>query len=113
MKKRKEQTVCEWMEVSPEIPRPDSIVGLAINTLGHGTIYGLRHPVIENSNGWYIWCGEYSNEEDFFSPVCIEHIEDYLGHHILEYLELPPGYRFLMDGNNYEDVWFDKQLLEI
>ena len=113
MEINKKQTVCEWKGVTPERPDPNSVVGLAIKTIGQGIIYGLRHPENENSNGWYIWCGEYSESEDFFSPVCVEHVEDHLGHNISEYLELPPGYRFLIDGNNYEDVWFDKQLLEI
>lgn len=30
---------------------------------------------------------------------------------VLPYLELPPGYRFIIDGKGYEDVWFDESLL--
>lgn len=30
---------------------------------------------------------------------------------VKKYLDLPPGYRFLIDGNNYEDVWFEAELL--
>ena len=32
---------------------------------------------------------------------------------IIEYLDLPPGYRFLIDDNGYEDVWFDPKLMQI
>lgn len=113
MEIRKEQTVCEWIGVTPKKPPSGSIAGLAIKTLSNGIIHGLRHPVKENSNGWFIWSGEYSEDKDFFSPVCIEHIENHIGYNISEYLELPPGFRFLIDGNNYEDVWFDEKLLDI
>ena len=107
------RTVCERIKVKPEKPHPNSVVGLAIETIGQGVISGLRHPITYNSNGWYIWCGEYSNDKDFFSPVCIEHINDYLESRILEYLDLPPGYRFLIDEHEYEDIWFDEKLLKI
>lgn len=113
MKTRQQQTVCEWMGVSPIQPDSDSIIGIAIESLTDGVINGLRHPEENGSNGWYIWCGEYSEDEKFFSPVCIEHLENYLDITILDYLSLPPGYRFLIDNNNHEDVWFDENLLDI
>ncbi|WP_441007151.1 immunity protein Imm33 domain-containing protein, partial [Neisseria meningitidis] len=30
---------------------------------------------------------------------------------IIPFLTLPPGYRFLIGENGYEDVWFDELLL--
>lgn len=38
-----------------------------------GVIHGLRHPEQNDANGWYIWCGEYSEDAEFFSHICIEH----------------------------------------
>jgi len=108
---RKEQTVCEWAGVSPVPPKPNSKVGIAIGSLGKGTIHGLRHPESGDTNGWYIWCGELSTADDFFSPLHVEHLGEHLPA-VLEYLDLPPGYRFLIDGNDFEDVWFDEALLE-
>lgn len=113
MKVRKEQTVCEWMNTNPDTPKPDSIIGLAINSLGKGEINGLRHPKSNTSSGWFIWSGEYSENENFFSPVCMKHLNKYLDDKVIEYLDLPSGYRFLVAGNNYEDVWFDEKLLNI
>ena len=99
------------MKVSPQNPKTGSMIGLAVQTLGNGVLHGLRHAPKNNSNGWYLWCGEYSEDEKFFSPICIEHLEQYLDKGVLEFLDLPPGFRFLIDGKNYEDVWFDEKLL--
>lgn len=104
MKIKREQTICEWVGVKPCTPNPGTKIGIALSTIGKSPIHGLRHPETEETNGWYIWCGdELSQEDDFFSPLHIEHVSDYLPEG-LEYLELPPGYRFCIDGNNYEDV---------
>lgn len=113
MKVRKQETVCERIGAKPDRPNPDSIIGLAIDSLGNGVIHGLRHPTKENTNGWYIWSGEYSDSEDFFKPICVKHLDDYIKIDLSEYLDLPAGYRFLIDGNNYEDVWFDENLLNV
>jgi len=112
MKIRREISVCEWQKVKPIMPKPNSIIGLAIENLDKGIIHGLRHNPESNSNGWFIWTGEYSEKEDFFKPICFEHLSTYLKIDLIQYLELPPGFRFLIDGNNYEDVWFDKKLLK-
>ena len=111
MRIRKLESVCEWVGVEPLKPLPYSKLGLAIGSLGNAPIHGLRHRPAEGTNGWYIWCGELSQASDFFSPLHAEHISNYLPS-VVEYLDLPPGYRFLIDGHNYEDVWFDASLLE-
>lgn len=106
------QSVCEWKGEKPISPRPLSKVGIALSTIGKQPINGLRHNPTDTTNGWYIWCGsEFSEDPDFFSPLHVEHLSDRLPE-VLEYLELPPGYRFLIDSTNYEDVWFDPALLE-
>ena len=111
MKIEREQTICEWKGVEPVKPKAGSKLGLAIETLGQAPINGLRHKEENGTNGWYIWCGEEISEaDDFFSPLHIEHISEYLPE-VEEYLDLPPGYRFLIDGSNYEDVWYDEELL--
>ena len=112
MRIAKAQSVCEWAGVAPVAPLPESKLGLAILSLRSGPIHGLRHPPTEDTNGWYIWCGELSKADDFFSPLHVEHLAQYLPSAV-EYLSLPPGYRFLIDGANFEDVWFDAALLEV
>jgi len=112
MRIAKLQSVCEWAGVEPVVPLPGSKLGLAIRSLGSGPIHGLRHPPTGDTNGWYIWCGELSKADDFFSPLHVEHLAEYVPLAV-EYLALPPGYRFLIDGGNFEDVWFDSALLEV
>jgi hypothetical protein len=95
------------------IPAPnESILGYAITTEGSIPINGMRHPVTDNSNGWYIWNGEqFSTAPDFFAPLHTIHLcEKHPA--IIKLLGLPPGYRFLLAGD-YLDVWFDNSLLEI
>src|SRR5437867_66841 len=111
MRIRHQQSVCEWQGVQPVPPEPGSEVGLAISTLGQTPINALRHPPLGDTNGWYIWCGDHlSDDPGFFAPLHVEHLHEYLPA-IVEYLELPPGYRVLMDETNYEDAWFDGSLL--
>ncbi len=104
--------ICERQGVAPREPERNSKLGIALGTIGKAPINGLRHPPENGTNGWYIWCGEeLIDKDDFFSPLHVEHIEEYLP--IVEkYLALPPGYRFLLDENGYEDIWFDTSLLD-
>jgi hypothetical protein len=75
-------------------------------------INGLRHPVVGETSGWYIWCGRiFSDAPDFFAPLHTFHLyEDYP--EIAHLLGLPPGYRFLLAGDSL-DVWFDASLLNV
>ena len=76
-------------------------------------INGLRHPPEKDTAGWYIWSGEeFSEDPDFFLPIHTKHLK-IICPQIIKYLGLPPGYRFLMGENNYEDVWEDLNLLDI
>ncbi len=112
MKIKREQTVCQRKGVEPSKPSLGTKLGIASGTLDKSPVNGLRHMEENGANGWYIWCGtEMSEAEDFFSPLHVEHIADYLPE-VEEYLELPPGYRFLIDGNDHEDVWYDEELIK-
>lgn len=52
-----------------------------------------------------------SDDPDFFLPRHLEHLGS-IAHELQRYLDLPPGWRFLI-APDYEDVWFDESLLEI
>lgn len=105
-------SVCERLGILPKQPETGSKLGLAIQTVGVMPINGLRHKPENGTNGWYIWCGQnYENSEDYFTTIHFGHIERYLPK-VIDYLNLPPGYRFILTDEGYEDVWFDKQLLK-
>jgi hypothetical protein len=92
-------------------PSPDYLkVGVALNVKeGLRPINGLRHPVEGDTTGWYIWAGEeLPNDPDFFQPLHVEHLSEWCPE-AQKYLGLPPGWRFLIDGE-YEDVWYDESL---
>ena len=81
-------------------------IGSDLNT---DPIHGLRHPKEKGTTGWYIWTGEYSESNDFFEPICAEHLLQ-IRPDLIKYFGLDIGYRFLIDKNGYEDVWFDEKL---
>ena len=113
MNNNKVQTICERVGVSPLKPEKGSKLGIALSTIGTEPINGLRCKAENGTNGWYIWCGrEMSEDPDFFKPLHVEHITDYLPQ-VLTYLDLPIGYRFLIDSNNYEDIWYDNSLFDV
>src|SRR5450432_2309768 len=106
-----QKRLCAEYHVYP-VPAPLEIKsGFALATKGLQPVNGLRHYPENGTTGWYIWCGEaFSKNPDFFAPVHTSHIyESYP--ELKKLLGLPPGYRFLLDGD-YLDVWFDPTLLE-
>ena len=109
MRLNRDQLVCEWQGVKPDLPELGSKVGLAVETLKDKPLHAVRHKAENGTNGWYIWCGEYSEDPDFFSPLHVEHLEKYIPEFI-QYIGLPSGYRVLIDGEGYEDVWFDENV---
>lgn len=68
---------------------PDSKLGVTIQTLGHTPIHGLRHPPVGDTNGWYLWAGEYSADKDFFTPLHASHLAQRLPE-VVRFLGLPP-----------------------
>ena len=86
-------------------------VGLATDTIGQQPVYGMRYRPAEGSTGWYIWCGEHSEADDFFDAMCAQHLSEFLPQ-VIAYLALAPGSSFMIDGKGYEDVWFDPGLAE-
>ena len=108
----RQKTFCSEREIECMPVDEQSIAGFAVSTKGLMPLNGLRHPCVENSNGWFIWSGEdMSPADDFFSPVHTNHIlEEYP--QLTPILGLPPGYRFLTDGDHL-DLWYDPLLLNV
>jgi hypothetical protein len=84
-------------------------VGISEN-VKHGIlpINALRVTPTGDTCGWYVWAGDWSDAEDFFKPLHVEHLEEWCPS-IIPYLQLPPGWRVQL-APNHEDVWFDHEL---
>lgn len=80
---------------------------------GKMPINGLRHPITEKLSGWYIWSGEEMDQDpEFWVVKHASHFAEEMPY-LLQYLGLPPGWRFQIDDKGYEDVWEDKKLLQV
>ena len=104
---KEQKIICKKEGVQFLTPLSNEKIGIALSTLGKTPINGIRHPIENGTCGWCIWCGEeFFQEQDFFKPLHVEHINEYLP--IVEkYLALPVGFRFLI-ADGYEDIWEDK-----
>lgn len=78
---------------------------------GDVPLHGLRHPPTADTCGWYLWSGDWSDAESFFAPLHVAHVQDRLPH-VVDILNLPPGWRFLLAAD-YHDLWFDSSLLRV
>ncbi|MDY3553655.1 hypothetical protein R5W24_002760 [Gemmata sp. JC717] len=111
MDELQQKAVCDQYGAEFLPSGPGSRVGIAIETLGLRPLNGLRLDPANGVCGWYLWGGgEPSKADDFYKPVCVEHVADHCPAAI-PFLALPPGWRFLTDGD-YVDVWFDALLTE-
>lgn len=86
-------------------------IGISEN-LDLETLNGLRHKTKKGEVCWFIWSGEYSEDDNFFQPICAELLLQRKPK-LIDYLGLDEGFRFLITENGYEDVWFDEKLLKI
>jgi hypothetical protein len=104
-----QEEVCSRFGVAGRRPGAGEKLGIALATIGKFPINGLRIRAA-GTCGWFIWAGgEVSTDPDFYQPLHVKHIAEYLPS-VEPYLSLPPGYRFqIADG--HEDVWFDPALL--
>jgi hypothetical protein len=84
------------------------MVGASSNLI-NDPINGLRHPAENGTTGWFIWAGEYSESENFFKPICAEHLLQ-IRPDIIKFLGLDVGFRFIGDRYGYQDVWYDDSL---
>jgi len=103
----------EVPDIDPRRPLSDEMLLLASDTVRLTPLNGLRYPPESGSSGWYIWGGEeFSQAADFFTPIQVRHLNDYVPN-IMPFLDLPPGFRFLIDGSSRKKVWLDGTLLDV
>lgn len=110
----KQRIICERYAAAYMEASFDKIIGVAIETFEDKSrmpIHGLRRAnEPAHTTGWYIWAGDFSEADDFFKPVHVHHLLK-LYPQVLDYLGLAQGWRFIIDDQQYEDVWYDEWLL--
>lgn len=102
-----QQEVCKKYHSEFEPLLSDEIVAVALGSLGQQPIVGERIILQEGENvSWFIHCGEFSEQVDFYQPIHWQHLAEMLPE-VLPYLGLSQGFRFIIDHQGYEDVWFE------
>jgi hypothetical protein len=104
----KQKEIChmynsKWTPINKKLK-----VGISAN-LNLNPLNALRYQKEQGTTGWFIWTGDYSEADDFFKPMCAEHLLQ-IRPQTITYLGLGPGFRFIIDKNGYEDVWYDEKL---
>ncbi|QVM91933.1 hypothetical protein JYG34_02540 [Pseudomonas entomophila] len=103
---REQAEVCKRYEVSPKAP--EDRVAIALDRLKESPIYGVRIECPEGGRvSWFFYCGEYSEEDDFYQVIHTRHLHEELPE-VVNYLYLPEGSKFIIDREGYEDVWFEE-----
>ena len=103
---REQAEVCKRYGVSPMAP--EDRVAIALGTLKDNPIYGVRIECPEDGTvSWFFYCGEYSEEDDFYQVIHTRHLHEELPE-VVNYLYLPEGSKFIIDREGYEDVWFEE-----
>lgn len=107
----RQKEICKKVNADWRPVNPKHKIGISADLDGE-PIHGLRHQPEKGTTGWYIWTGDYSAEADFFKSMHAGHLLEKRPD-LIKYLGLPPGYRFLIDQKGYEDIWEDKELLDL
>ena len=83
----------------------DDVIAVAVHSLKQDPIVGLRNKAEGDENvSWFIYGGELAEGEDSFETMTVRDLQD-LVPQVLPYLALDVGFRFMIDGDDYEDVW--------
>lgn len=104
--KEQQQHICARYHSDFEAPQPDEIVAVALATLGRMPIVGERIVLEDGKNvSWFIHCGAHSDADDFYQAVHWHHLAEMLPE-VLPYLGLAQGFRFMIDREGHEEVWY-------
>jgi hypothetical protein len=100
-----QQLVCEEFDSSYNAVKETDLVAIAVHTLNKEPVVGLRKALDPQDNvAWYIYGGELEEGDDFFEIITVKELFEVFPD-ALPYLALAEGYRFMIDSDDYEDVW--------
>jgi hypothetical protein len=99
-----QKLVCEEFGSAYLPVKETDVIAIALHTLNKEPIVGLRKLPDENKVSWFIYGGELGDGEEFFEIISVKELEKEFPD-ALPYLALDTGYRFMIDADDYEDVW--------
>ncbi len=99
-----QKLVCEEFDSRYIKVNETDLVAIAKHTLNKEPIVGLRKQPGAENVAWFIYGGELEEGEDFFDVISVKELEDVFPDAI-PYLALEQGFRFMIDADDYEDVW--------
>ena len=100
-----QKLVCEEFDSVYVKVNEDDVVAVAKHTLDQEPIVGLRKKPEPGENvSWFIYGGELGEGQDFFETMTVKELEEILPDAI-PFLALETGFRFMIDRDDYEDVW--------
>lgn len=105
-----QKLVCEEFDSAYIKVKEDDLVAIATQTLNKEPIVGLRKkPEAGETAEWYIYGGELEEGNDFFEIITVKQLIDVFPDAV-PYLALEVGFRFMIDHDDYEDVWKADQI---
>ena len=100
-----QKLLCEEYDSAYIQVQGDDVVAIAVDSLNQEPIVGIRKkPETEENVAWFIYGGELGEGQDIFQTMTVRELQDILPE-VLPYLALAEGYRFMIDREDYEDVW--------
>lgn len=99
-----QKAICQKYKSAYKPLKENAEVALALSTIGTMPIYGSRIDSDDNGVEWYIYCGEFSEAENFYEPVAADCLKDELPL-VVSLMALEVGYNFIVDDQGYVDVW--------
>ncbi|WOE32100.1 MULTISPECIES: hypothetical protein [unclassified Acinetobacter] len=107
-----QKLLCEEVESAYIEVSGDDVVAVATQTLNQEPIVGIRKIAEGPENvSWYIYGGELPDGDAVFSTMTIKELQEIIPE-VLPYLALDTGYRFMIDSDDYEDVWKESDISE-
>lgn len=100
-----QKLLCEEFDSAYIQVKSEDLVAVAVQSLNKEPIVGIRKtPESAQAAAWYIYAGELEDGEDAFEVMTVKALEEILPE-VLPYLALQAGFRFMIDHDDYEDVW--------
>lgn len=99
-----QKLVCEEFDSKYIKVNETDLVAIAKHTLNKEPIVGLRKKPDAENVSWFIYGGELEEGNDFFEVITVKELEEVFPDAI-PYLALEEGFRFMIDADDYEDVW--------